>query len=418
MQTEQKRRVRFYAAWAVLATLNVASIGCGGSSSPAGPSPQSPPPAAAPTVGAISPGVGTTAGGQTVSITGSGFTAGASVSIGGVAASGVSVASATSITATTPARGAGQADVVVTNPDGQTGRLSNAFTYNAPSAPPPAVTAVGPSSGPVAGGTAVTITGSGFTAGASVSFGAAAAGSVNVASATSLTATAPAGSAGTVDLVVTNADGQSGRLTGGYTYVASAPPAPPPTPSPVAPTVAAVSPSSGTTAGGTTVTVTGSGFAAGAGVSFGGTAATGVVVSSATSITATTPAHAAGAVDVVVTNSDGLNGRLTGGFTFNAPAPPPATVVVVTITSAGVSPSTITIAPGTRVRFVNNDAVAHDMTSDPHPSHTQCPEINAAGMVLGGQSKETAVFTAVKTCGYHDHNDSDNPRWSGTILVR
>jgi plastocyanin len=403
----------------MLTALHIASAGCGGSSGPAGPSPQTPPPAAAPTVGAITPGVGTTAGGQSVTITGTGFTSGASVSIGGAPATGVSVTSATSIAAMTPARGAGQADVVVTNPDGQSGRLSNGFTFNAPASPAPSVTAAAPSSGPVGGGTAVTITGTGFAAGANVSFGAAVASAVNVASDTSIVATAPAGNAGAVDLVVTNPDGQSARLTGGYTYVASAPPPPPPPPSPVAPTVTGVSPSSGTTAGGIAVTITGTGFAAGATVSFGGSAATGVVVSSATSITATTPAHAAGAVDVVVTNSDGQNGRLAGGFTYNAPAPPPATVVVVTITSAGVSPSTITISPGTRVRFVNNDVVAHDMTSDPHPSHTQCPEINAAGLVLGGgQSKDTAAFNTVKTCGYHDHNDSDNPRWSGTIIVR
>jgi len=70
------------------------------------------------------------------------------------------------------------------------------------------------------------------------------------------------------------------------------------------------------------------------------------------------------------------------------------------------------------VRFVNNDFVAHEMTSDPHPTHTQCAEINSAGMVLAGQSRETAVFSAIKTCGFHDHIDSDNPKWSGTILVR
>ena len=414
MQTDQKRTVRLYAAWAVLTTLQ---ISCGGSS-PNGPTP--PPPqgqAAAPTVSAVSPALGATAGGLGITISGSGFTAGAGVTIGGVAASGVAVASATSITATTPAHGAGSADIVVTNPDGQAGRLTAGFNYQVPASPPPAVTAVGPSSGPVAGGTSVTISGSGFTAGATVSFGSAAASAVSVASGTSITAMAPAGSAGSVDLVVTNPDGQTGRLTGGYAYVGSAPPPPPP-PAAVAPTVSGISPASGTTAGGTAVTVTGTGFAAGATVSFGGTAASGVVVSSATSITATAPAHAAGGVDVVVTNTDGQNGRLSGGFTYNAPAPPPGTVVVITITSAGVSPSSVTIAPGTRIRFVNNDAVAHEMTSDPHPAHTQCPEINSAGLVLGGQSKETAVFSAVKTCGYHDHNDSDNPRWSGTILVR
>ena len=68
--------------------------------------------------------------------------------------------------------------------------------------------------------------------------------------------------------------------------------------------MSAISPTSGTTAGGTPVTITGTGFLAGATVSLGGTAATGVTVVSSTSITATTAAHAAGAVSVVVTNTD------------------------------------------------------------------------------------------------------------------
>ena len=72
---------------------------------------------------------------------------------------------------------------------------------------------------------------------------------------------------------------------------------PPPPPGNPAPTVSGVSPTSGTTAGGTPVTITGTGFLAGATVKLGGTAATGVNVASSTSITATTPAHAAGAVE-------------------------------------------------------------------------------------------------------------------------
>ncbi len=91
---------------------------------------------------------------------------------------------------------------------------------------------------------------------------------------------------------------------------------------------------------------------------------------------------------------------------------------MVTITSAGTNPSTVTIAPGTRVRFVNNDASPHEIASDPHLVHTQCPEINAIGVLLPGQSRETDVFTAIRTCGYHDHRDSEDPRWTGTIIVR
>jgi plastocyanin len=366
---------------------------------------------------AIAPALGATTGGLGVTITGSGFAAGAAVSIGGAPATNIAIASATSITATTPAHAAGTVDIVVTNPDGQSGRLSNGFNYEVPVSAPPAIASAGPDSGPLGGGTSVTINGSGFAQGAAVSFGAAPATTVNVANANSITAMTPAGSAGSVDLVVTNPDGQSGRLARGFTYVASAPPPPPP-PAPVAPTLTAIAPASGSTAGGTAVTLTGTGFAAGATVTIGAAAASSVVVASASSITAATPAGAAGAADVVVTNTNGLSARLNGAFTYTAPAPPPSQVVVVTITSAGVSPSTITIAPGTRVRFVNNDAFPHDVTSDPHPTHTTCPQINQVGLLLGGQSRETAVFTAVATCGYHDHNDPDDAKWTGTILVR
>ena len=320
MHTDKRPTARaVYVAWAMLTAFGSA---CGGSS-PAAPTPP-PPGAAAPTVTAVGPSLGPTAGGLGVTITGTGFVAGATVSIGGVTATGIAVASATSVTATTPPHAAGAVDIVVTNPDGQNGRLAGAFTYDVPTIPPPAIATVAPATGPTGGGTIVTITGTGFTSGATVSFGTDQATAVNIAGPSSMTATAPARAAGSVDLVVANPDGQSSRLTGAFTYMASAPPPPPPPPPPVpvAPTLTAVAPSSATTAGGTTVTLTGTGFAAGAAVTFDGAAASNVVVASATSITATTPPHAAGAVDVVVTNAGGLNGRLTGGFTYTAPAPP------------------------------------------------------------------------------------------------
>ena len=83
-----------------------------------------------------------------------------------------------------------------------------------------------------------------------------------------------------------------------------------------APSVSGVSPGTGPIVGGTSVTITGIDFQTGATVTFGGVAATGVTVGGATSITATTPAHAAGAVDVVVTNPDAQSGTLTVGFTY------------------------------------------------------------------------------------------------------
>jgi hypothetical protein len=77
------------------------------------------------------------------------------------------------------------------------------------------------------------------------------------------------------------------------------------------PTLSSITPTSGSTAGGTSVTLTGTGFVAGASVSFGGSAATNVVVVSSTSITAKTPAHAAGTVGVTVTNPDGTSATLS-----------------------------------------------------------------------------------------------------------
>ena len=94
----------------------------------------------------------------------------------------------------------------------------------------------------------------------------------------------------------------------------------PPIP-PGPPTVASVCPGAGSTDGGTPVTITGSGFMTGATVRFGGVLATNVAVSSSTTITAIAPGHAAGAVDIVVTNSDTQSGTLTNGFTYTSPAP-------------------------------------------------------------------------------------------------
>jgi hypothetical protein len=261
--------------------------------------------AAGPTVTAISPTSGTTAGGTAVTITGTGFLAGATVTLGGTAATNVNVVSGTSITATTPAHTAGAVSVVVTNSGGQSGSLNNGYTYTS-SNPAPTVSTISPVTGPAAGGTAVTITGTGFLSGAGVTLGGTAATNVVVVSATSITAKTPAHAGGAVNVAVTNTDGQSGSLSNGFTYTNPAP------------TVTAISPVSGTTAGGTAVTITGTGFLAGASVTLGGTAATNVTVVSGISITATTPAHTAGAVNVVVTNTDGQSSTLSSGYTYSS----------------------------------------------------------------------------------------------------
>ena len=91
----------------------------------------------------------------------------------------------------------------------------------------------------------------------------------------------------------------------------------------------------------------------------------------------------------------------------------------ITISSAGVvSPAAVTINPGESVTFVNNHNVSHEIASDPHPAHTDCPGINALGAVAAGQTKLTNALTTSRTCGFHDHNDPTNPALQGRITVR
>jgi hypothetical protein len=250
-------------------------------------------PPAQPAITGISPSSGPPAGGTTVTITGSGFTDATRVAFGAVAATSYAVVSATQITAVSPAQATGSHYIVVTGPGGTSALVSAAiYTYKVPA---PAITGIAPSSGPLAGGTSVTITGSGFTGATKVSFGAVAATSFNVVSATQITAVSPAQAAGSHYIVVTGPGGTSALVGAAiFTY------------KPPAPAITAISPTSGTTAGGTTVTVTGSGFTGATRVAFGGVAATSFNVASATKITAVSPAQT-GAHYIVVTGPGGTS---------------------------------------------------------------------------------------------------------------
>ncbi len=325
----------------------------------------------APTTGIVAPNTGSSAGGTAITITGTGFLAGATVTIGGTAATAVNVANATTITATTPARPIGAADVRVTNTDGQFGTLAAAFTYTAAAAP--TVSSVAPASGTVNGGTSITVTGTGFVAGATLTIGGAAATSVLVTAPTTITAVTPArATPGAVAVTATNPDGQSGTRAAGYTY----------NPLP-APTTGSVAPTSGVAAGGTPVTITGTNFVAGATVSFGGTAATDVVVVSATSITAKTPAKTAGVSAITVTNPDAQASTLPNAFTYTAnPAPTVGTVAPTTGPIAGGTAITITgtgFLAGATVKL--GDVAATDVVVVSATSITAKTPAGASGQV-------------------------------------
>ena len=297
----------------------------------------------------ISPATGPTTGDTTVAITGTDIQMGATVLFGNVPAAQINSVTSTSIEAVTPVHDPGNVDVKITNPDTRSDTLLAAFAFEG-SPPPiggpaPTISSVLPNSGPVVGGTVVTITGTDFQSGATVTFGQTPA-AVVFSSATQLLATTPAHAPGTVDVIVRNPDTQSAMVSGGFTYQ--------PVP---APTTISLLPTSGPEAGGTLVTVWGTNFLAGATVSFGGVAAASVTVTSATQLGAVTPPHAAGVVDVRVTNPDDQFATLVGAFTYGTP--PPAIISIspssgtiagdtsVTITGTGFQPG----VPGTTVTF-------------------------------------------------------------------
>ncbi len=172
----------------------------------------------------------------------------------------------------------------------------------------PEITSATPVYSPLAGGVTVTVNGRNFDygTGQSVFVGATEVSNPTIVSDTQLTFSTPTKTAGTYNLKVETDYGLSYEKVNAVTYLAL-------------PTVSGISPTSGGTAGGTAVTVTGTGFTAGATtpvVKFGGTNATSVVVVSATSITCVSPAKTAGAHNVTVT-TDGGTSTGTNNFTYS-----------------------------------------------------------------------------------------------------
>ena len=249
----------------------------------------------APVLNSITPTSGSTAGGTTVSISGGNIQPGATVRFGGTAATSVNVTSSSNLTLVTPAHAAGAVDVVLTNPDGQTSTLAGAFTYTTP-ASGFSITSVSPNEGPTSGNTLLTITGTGFLAGATVTVGGVPAFATNVISSTRITAQSPFGPASVQvdmarDVVVINPDGTRATATASFTYRV--------------PELAllTITPARALTNGGSTIEISGAGMtvALASSITIGGVPATDLRVIDAITIAATVPAHAAGTVDVVLT---------------------------------------------------------------------------------------------------------------------
>ena len=95
---------------------------------------------------------------------------------------------------------------------------------------------------------------------------------------------------------------------------------------------------------------------------------------------------------------------------------PNATTIL--ILNNAVCPTSLTVTRGTRVTFINNDSRPHDMASNPHPEHTDCPAINDVGFLQAGQTRQTGNLTVARTCGFHDHDQPTNTALQGSIVTQ
>jgi len=270
-----------------------------------------------PDIKSMTPTSGSVNGGTQVTLTGAGFDSDGGVEyvVAGTLhyLTSLKVVSEDEVTGVVPASTKAEAVTVVVVMKGQSGQRPpgvasppEPFTYESGT---PTVASISPSSGPTAGGSAVTIEGSGFVKGATVKIGGKAS-SVTVRSESEITAVTPSGSAGSDEVVVGDERGSS---SGGprYTFLAPIPPA-----------VGSITPAEGSTHGGTDVTIEGSGFVKGATVRIGGKASS-VTVRSETEITAVTPSGFAGSDEVVVGDERGSS---SGGPRYTFVAPPVPTV--------------------------------------------------------------------------------------------
>ncbi|MEV7973839.1 IPT/TIG domain-containing protein [Cellulomonas sp. NPDC089187] len=332
----------------------------------------------------LAPTSGPTRGGTAVTITGAGLQNTTGVTFGGVpAASFTPSADGTTVTAVAPAsETAGAVPVTLVRP---TGNLTPGnFTYIAPT-----ITAVAPPQGSTAGGTTVTLTGTGLLGATGVTFGGTPGTLVGTPTETSITVTTPARTAGTVPVVAV-LPGLDATIAGGFTFV-----------TPTAPTIASYTPTQGPAGGGTTVTFTGTNLANVSAVTFGGSAATIVGTPTATSLTVTTPAHAVGAVPVVLTNPGGSTTAATpftylddgSGSTFTGVTPttvPTSGGTTITIAGTGLAGATGVTVGG--VVATNVIATATSVTATVPVSETAGPATVSVQFPAGTRTAGTVTY--------------------------
>ncbi len=249
---------------------------------------------------AVLPHEGSTAGGESVLVVGTGLSRDTQVTFSGAEVACTPL-DARRMRCRTPAGEEGPVDVAVESAAGHD-TLENGFVYVAPLE----IEGVSPASGPVHGGTPITVRGTGFSPGTELLVGVLPGDNARVIDSGTILARTPPGSAGPADVVVRR-DGREAVGGDAFTYTDSL-------------RLLAVEPAEGAMAGGTWVTLLGTGFVPGCRLTFGGVAAQDVTVLNGATVTAYTPEGSPGPVDVAVITPTGESWTLEDGFAYFNPA--------------------------------------------------------------------------------------------------
>lgn len=365
----------------------------------------------------ISPAQGKASGGESVTLTGTGFTETTQVLFGGTPldAGNVFVLDSTTLQVKTPPHDTGLVDVAVVEP-GDTpvsSTLAAGFLFFNDIV----VSKVEPAEGPTTGGTAITLHGTGFAGKTSVLIGGKPAIGVQILGDDQIIAITPPGAFGAATVHVVNERG-AGLQKKGFFYT-------------MAPSLESVSPASGPTGGGTQAIVHGHGFTKDSQVGIGGGVAAVVEVSSESTLKIVTPAGSAGPADVKVTTKYG-QGNLAGGFVYSDDKGQAATKILSIAPAQGSLGGGTTVAliatglvavSDTTVLFGNKSATIVSVSPVDHTALVVVPKASAAGAVdvtlqtSKGTDKAIAGYKYADTLSLTSLTPPVGPSQGGTAIT-
>ncbi len=127
---------------------------------------------------------------------------------------------------------------------------------------------------------------------------------------------------------------------------------------------------------------------------------------------------AGGAVAAALAIAAACGGSSSSPSSPTGSCTPSSNANTIVIQNNQVCPQALTVARGSQVTMINNDSRVHDMDSDPHPEHTDCPELNQVGHLEPAQSRTSGNLNIARRCGFHDHGNPDNASLKGTITIQ